>query len=191
MLNKIWPTLLIISFLFAILTGNLSDVNKGIFDSLNTVINLSLTLLGTMCLWCGLVKIVTKTSLVNRIIKILHPFLRRLFPNISKNDNAYKNISMNIVANILGLGNAATPLGLKAMQDLQKHNNNKDSLSNDMAMLIVLNTASIQIIPTTVIAIRNSLGSNNTTKILIPIWVATFCAALAAISSAKILMKKW
>ena len=191
MLNKIWPILIIFSFIFAIFTGNLSEINKGIFDSINSVINLSLTLIGTMCFWCGLVKIVTKTSLINKLIKILQPILRLLFPNINKEDDAYQNISMNIVANILGLGNAATPLGLKAMQDLQKQNNNKEHLSNNMAVLIVLNTASIQIIPTTVIAIRNSLGSNNTTKILIPIWIATICAAFAAICSSKLLMKKW
>ena len=191
MLNKIWPILIIFSFIFAIFTGNLSEINKGIFDSINSVINLSLTLIGTMCFWCGLVKIVTKTSLINKLIKILQPILRLLFPNINKEDDAYKNISMNIVANILGLGNAATPLGLKAMQDLQKQNNNKEHLSNNMAVLIVLNTASIQIIPTTVIAIRNSLGSNNSTKILIPIWIATISSAFAAICSTKLLMKKW
>ena len=98
---------------------------------------------------------------------------------------------MNIIANLLGLGNAATPLGLKAMKRLQKINKNKKKLSNSMAMLIVLNTASIQIIPTTVIAIRNSLGSKDATQMLVPIWIATICAAMAAITATKILMKKW
>ena len=90
----------------------------------------------------------------------------------------------------MGLGNAATPLGIKAMQSLQKQNNKKDELTNSMAMLIVLNTASIQIIPTTVIAIRNSLESKNPTAMIVPVWVATICAAVAAISSAKIFIKK-
>ena len=97
---------------------------------------------------------------------------------------------MNITANMLGLGNAATPLGLKAMKSLQNRNKEKSTLTNSMGILIVLNTASIQIIPTTVIAIRNSLGSKNPTIMIIPVWIATIGAAIAAIITAKILMKK-
>ena len=94
-----------------------------------------------------------------------------------------------MVANILGLGNAATPLGIKAMQTMQEKNNNKKVLTNDMAMFIVLNTASIQLIPTTVIAIRNSLGSNNPTAIIVPVWIATICAAIVGITATKIFIK--
>ena len=96
---------------------------------------------------------------------------------------------MNIIANILGLGNAATPLGLKAMSELQKENNNKDELSDNMMMLIVLNTASLQIIPTTVIAIRSSLGSENPTQIIFPVWISTICAAVVGIIFTKIIIK--
>ena len=96
---------------------------------------------------------------------------------------------MNIIANILGLGNAATPLGLKSMEELQKENNNKDTLSDNMMMLIVLNTASLQIIPTTVIAIRSSLGSQNPSKIIFPVWISTICAAFMAIIFCKIIIK--
>mgnify|MGYP000982188144 FL=1 len=96
---------------------------------------------------------------------------------------------MNIIANILGLGNAATPLGLKAMGELQKENANKDELSDNMMMLIVLNTASLQVIPTTVIAVRKSLGSNNPTQIIFPVWIATVCAAVVGILVAKIIIK--
>ena len=111
------------------------------------------------------------------------------FPKLNKNSNLYKEISMNMVANILGLGNAATPLGLKAMKTMQDENEHKDILTNDMAVFIVLNTASIQIIPTTVIAIRNSLGSNNPTSIIFPVWIATICAAVAGITATKIFIK--
>ena len=113
------------------------------------------------------------------------------YENCSKNDFGYKEISMNMVANILGLGNAATPLGLKAMKTMQEDNPKKDTLTNSMAMFIIINTASIQLIPTTVIAIRSSLGSQNPTSIIIPVWIATICAAIAGIVSAKILMKKY
>ena len=102
-----------------------------------------------------------------------------LFPELKNNEKIQKEISMNMVANILGLGNAATPLGLKAMQSMQDENKNKDTLSNSMMVFMVLNTASIQIIPTTVIAIRNSLESKNPTSIVFPVWVVTILAAVA------------
>ncbi|MGN1311080.1 MAG: nucleoside recognition domain-containing protein [Clostridia bacterium] len=191
MLNKIWPVFLIISFIYAIFSGRLPETNNSIFEYTASAVNLGLTLVGTMCLWCGIIKIAMKTSIINKLIKLFKPLLKKLFPEISENDEIHKEISMNIIANLLGLGNAATPLGLKAMKSLQKTNKNKKELSNSMAMLIVLNTASIQIIPTTVIAIRNSLGSTEPTKMLVPIWIATICAAVAAVTATKIFMKKW
>ena len=179
MLNIIWPIFLIISFVFSFIFGKLPEINNSIFESVQEAVNLTLTLLGTMCLWCGIMNIAMTTSLVKKIIKILKPILKKLFPDINENDDVYKEISMNIIANILGLGNAATPLGLKAIQSLNKQNTNKNRFSNSMTILIVLNTASIQIIPTTVIAIRNSLNSHNPTGMLVPIWIATICAAVA------------
>lgn len=189
MLNKIWPAFLIISFIYAIFSGRLSDVNNSIFESTSDAIELCLTLIGTMSLWCGIIKIAMETSLVNKLIKILKPILRKLFPEVNENDEVHKEISMNIIANLLGLGNAATPLGLKAMKSLQKENKRPQELSNSMAILIVLNTASIQLIPTTVIAIRTTLGAENPTEMLIPIWIATIAAAMSAIISAKLFIK--
>ena len=135
-------------------------------------------------------KIAEKTSIINSFKRILRPLLKFLFPWLKEEDRAYTDISMNMVANIMGLGNAATPAGLKAMKSLQERNNNKAKLSNEMAIFIVINTASIQIIPTTVIAIRHSLGSENPTAILVPVWLATICAAFAAVLSAKTILKK-
>ena len=112
---------------------------------------------GSMCLWNGIMKIAASTSIQKKITNILKPFLKFLFPDVKENEPVYHEISLNMVANIMGLGNAATPLGLKAMTSLQKKNPKKDTLSNAMATLIVINTASIQIIPTTVLAIRSSL----------------------------------
>lgn len=189
MLNKIWPFFLIISFIFAIFSGKLPEVNNSIFESTSSAIELCLTLIGTMSLWCGIIKIAMRTSLIDKLIKFLKPILKILFPEINVNDDVHKEISMNIIANLLGLGNAATPLGLKAMENLQKNNKNKYELSNSMAILIVLNTASIQIIPTTVIAIRTALGAKNPTEMLIPIWIATVAAAVSAIIFAKLFIK--
>jgi len=179
MLNIVWPIFIIISFSFAILSGNLEKLNSSIFESTNNAINLSLNLLGTMCLWNGIMQIANKTSLIEKLTKILRPIIRFLFPEIKESPQIQREISMNMIANILGLGNASTPLGLKAMKSMQKENKNKERLSNSMAMFIVLNTASIQLIPTTVIAIRNSLGSQNPTSIVFLVWIATICAATA------------
>ncbi len=123
-------------------------------------------------------QVASKTSIISKLTNLLNPIIKLLFPEMKKNKQVQQEISMNMIANILGLGNAATPLGLKAMKSMQKENLEKDTLSNSMFMFIVLNTASIQIIPTTVIAIRNSLGSNNPTAIVFPVWVATICAAI-------------
>lgn len=191
MLNIIWPIFLIASFLYAILFGNIAKVNESIFESTENAVKLAIQLLGTICLWNGIMKIAMETKIVKVLTKLFEPILRKLFPDINRSEDVHKEISMNIVANVLGLGNAATPLGLKAMKSLQKRNKDKKILSNSMAMFIVLNTASIQLIPTTVIAIRSSLSSNNPTAMLVQVWIATICAALAAILSAKILMKKW
>ena len=136
-------------------------------------------------------QIAKKTTLIDKLTNLLTPIMKILFPEIKKGNPVHKEISMNMVANILGLGNAATPLGLKAMKTLQKDNPKKDTLTNSMAMFIIINTASIQIIPTTVIAIRSSLGSTNPTQIIIPVWIATLLAAIAGITTAKILMKKY
>ena len=179
MLNKIWPIFIIISFSYAIFSGNLESLNASIFESTNDAISLSINLLGTICLWNGIMQVANKTTLIDKLTNILHPIIKVLFPEMRKNKQIQKEISMNMIANILGLGNAATPLGLKAMKSMQKGNPKKDTLTNSMLIFIVLNTASIQIIPTTVIAIRNSLGSNNPTAIVFPVWVATICAAVA------------
>ena len=190
MLNIIWPIFIIISYLYAIFVGNVSNINNSIFESCKSAVDLSITILCTMCLWTGIMNIAKKTTLMSKLANALKPIMKILFPDISVEEEAYGEISMNMVANILGLGNAATPLGLKAMKTLQKKNPQKDTLTNSMAMFIIINTASIQIIPTTVIAIRTSLGSNNPTAIILPVWIATMGAAVVGVTTAKLLMKK-
>lgn len=191
MLNKIWPLFIIISFVYAILTGNAEELNNGIFDSCKSAVELTITFFGTMCLWSGIMEIARQTTLIQKMTNKLKPIIDFLFPEIKGNKKVNEEISMNIIANILGLGNAATPIGLKAMKSLQEENTKMDTVSNSMAMFIILNTASLQIIPTTVIAIRNSLNSSNPTKIIIPVWIATVSAALAGVIITKILMKKF
>lgn len=191
MLNIIWPIFIVVSYIYAICLGNVNQINQSIFDSCKSAVDLSITFLGTMCLWTGIMQIAKKTTLITKLSNALKPIMKILFPDIKQEDTVYQEISMNMVANILGLGNAATPLGLKAMKTMQKTNPKKDTLTNSMAMFIIINTASIQIIPTTVIAIRSSLGSNQPTSIIIPVWIATICAAVTGIVSAKLFMKKY
>ena len=190
MLNKIWPFFIIISFIFSIYSGNIFNINNAIFNSAEQTIELCLTMFGTLCLWNGIMKIAVKTSLMDKLTLLLKPIISFIFPEIKNDKKISKEISMNMAANILGLGNASTPLGLKAMDSMQKINKDKSKLSNPMAMFILVNTASLQIIPTTVIAIRSSLNSENPTKIIFAVWVATIAAFVTAIVVGKLLIKK-
>lgn len=190
MLNKIWPVFIILSFIYALLKSKMSELNDSIFNSCSQTVEMLLTFLGIMCMWNGIMQIIKETTLIDKIKKLLKPFMKFLFPELNKKSKAYEEMSINIVANLLGLGNAATPLGLKAMQSLQEENENKETLSNTMIMFLVLNTASIQVIPTTIIAIRSSLGAENPAKIIVPVWISTIMAASAGILTVKILSKR-
>lgn len=191
MLNIIWPVFIIISIIYSIITGKVTGVNNAVFESANETVKLTITFFGTICLWNGIINIASKTSMIEKLTEKLSPIIKFLFPDLKKEKEVQKEISMNVVANMLGLGNAATPLGLKAMKSMQKININKESLSNSMAMFIVLNTASLQIIPTTVIAIRNSLGSQNASGIIIPVWISTIIAAITVVIVTKLFIKFW
>lgn len=186
MLNIIWPCFILISFVYAILTGNIENMNQSIFTSAAGAVELSITFFSTICLWTGIMKIAQQTNFVAKLTKLLRPIINFLFPDCRDNEKAKEEISMNMIANILGLGNAATPLGLKAMKTLQKDNSKKDTVSHSMAMFIVINTASMQLIPTTVIAIRTSFNSSNPTQIIFPVWGVTIAAFLAAVIATKI-----
>lgn len=189
MLNILWPIFIIISYIYALFSGNLENINNGIFESASSSVELTLTFFGTITLWCGIMQIAKDSSLSKKLTKCIKPLIKFLFPDIEEYDTAHEEISLNMIANILGLGNASTPLGLKAMETLQKKNTSKNTLSNSMAMLVLINTASLQLIPTTVISIRASLNSTNPTSIILPVWIATFCAAFIAILLAKIFIK--
>ena len=191
MLNIICPVFIVISVIYALLCGNIEQLSNGIFDSAASAVELTLTFFGTICLWNGIMEIAKRAGLMEQLTKKLKPAISFLFPELNKESKAYEEISMNLIANLLGLGNAATPLGLKAMKSLQKENDNKDTLSNSMAMFIVLNTASLQLIPTNVIAIRSSLGSHAPSSIIVTVWIATVVAAIVGITATKILMKRF
>ena len=134
-------------------------------------------------------KIVSSTSILNKIKKIIEPLIRWIFPEVEKNSESYNNISMNMVSNLIGLGNAATPCGLKAMEELQKENKNKEKLSNSMIKFMLINTASLQLIPTTIIAIRTSLGSQKPSSIIFGVWFASIVSFISIIIISKIYLR--
>ncbi len=190
MLNRIWPWFIIISIIYSLFSGNIEEINTAVFESSKSAINLSLVLFGSVALWSGLINIIKNTKLVNIINNIMKPFVIFLFPETRKNEELRALISMNIVSNFLGLGNAATPIGLKTIQIMHRENNEKRDMSDSMLFFILINTASIQLIPTTIFAIRKSLGSNNPNCIIIPVWCSTIVAAIAGITMLKILIRK-
>ena len=182
MLNYIWVGMLVLGFITAVFNGRVEEVTQAAIDSAGKAAELGIGLLGIMCLWTGLMGIAEKSGLVRGISRLLNP----VFPGIPANHPAMGAVVMNLAANFLGLGNAATPLGLKAMGELQKLNPRKDSATDEMCMFLVLNTASIQLIPATIIAVRSTAGSANPAEIISTIWVASVCATAAGILTAKI-----
>lgn len=191
MLNYIWVGLLLIGFAAGIINGRIDQVTKAAIDSAQSAVMVCIGLLGVMCLWTGLMKIAEKSGLIRSISKLVRPVLVLLFPDIPKDHPALGAIVMNLVANFLGLGNAATPLGIKAMNELQKLNKDKKTATDSMSMFLVLNTAAIQLIPASIIALRTSEGSKKPAEIIVCIWIASVCATIMGIIAAKLLAKAW
>jgi len=184
-LNKIWAGMIIISIVLSILGGRIEDLITELMLSTQSVLETVLDMLGMMCMWSGFMKIAEEAGVVKAISKKVTPLVKFLFPELPKNNEATGHIAMNMTANILGLGNVATPLGLKAMEKLEEYNNEKNRLSNSMMMFIILNTASIQLIPTSVITLRATYNSNNPADVVLPIIIASFGSVLAGIIMVK------
>ena len=176
MLNYIWSGLIAVSVLCALFMGNTADISNALIESGASSIQLILTMAGIICLWSGIMKIAVESGLTNIFAKIFAPLLRPLFPRLDK-----KSITMNISANLLGLGNAATPFGLKAMEQLHTLNDRRDIASNEMVVFVVMNTASLQLLPTTLAALRQSYGSSAPFEIIVPVWISSACALAVAL----------
>lgn len=186
MLNYIWAGMLLVGFAVGIVNGRLEEVTQAAFTSAGNAVELCIGLMGIMCLWSGLMKVMEKSGLIRVIARIASPVMSLLFPKLAGNKKAQGAIVMNLAANFMGLGNAATPLGIKAMEELQKVNAGSDTASDSMCMFLVLNTAAIQLIPATVIAIRIDAGSSAPSEIMACVWFASSCAALAGIAAARL-----
>lgn len=181
MLNYVWSGLVIISIICSVFLGNTEDLSKALVNSGASSIELIITMAGIICLWTGIMKIAVESGLTSVFAKVFSPLLRPLFPNLDKDSDAFKSISMNISANLLGLGNAATPFGLKAMEQLHTLNNKGETASNEMVIFVVMNTASLQLLPTTLASLRQSYGSSAPFEIIVPVWISSACALTAAL----------
>ncbi len=187
-MNYIWPIMIIFSFICAVFNGNIGTMSTAILDSGSVAVSLAIKLLGIICLWNGLIKIAEKSGLTVALAKLLSPVLKLLFPKL-KDEEARQLISMNITANILGLDNAATPLGLKAMSRLSTLNNRSATADDNMVRFVVINTASLHLISTTVAMLRNEYGSKSPTEIIAPALI-TSALSLSCGIIVTIILKK-
>lgn len=189
MLNYIWFALMIIAIIVGAINGTLTEVTNAAVDSAAVAVEIALGLIGIMAMWLGIMKIAEKGGLIKILARGIRPVARYIFPEIPDGHPAIGAMMMNITANWLGLGNAATPLGLKAMDELQSLNPVKDTASNSQITFLAINTASITFIPMTVIAVRAELGSANPFEIISTGIFASTCACITAITASRLLQK--
>jgi spore maturation protein SpmA len=189
-LNAIFVALLVSAVMTAAYNGTMPAVNQALFDSAKLAVTTALGLIGTMALWLGFMRVLRDAGVLTSISRALTPVMRYLFPDIPRDHPALSAMIMNMAANMLGLGNAATPFGLKAMQELQKLNSNRAVATDSMALFLAMNTAGIAVIPTGVMAVRASLDSANPGGIFLPSILATLCSTITAVIVAKFLAKR-
>lgn len=181
MVNIIWAILIFIAIIYAFLTGNIDTINNGILTHATSGFNLILEMMPLIVLWTGIMKIAEESGLLNIFSRLLNPLLSKLFPSLNKDHKALGYIASNIAANMLGLGSAATPFGLKAMEELERDNPKKDTATEAMITFLVLNTGGVTLIPTTVIALRIMHGSINPTEIIITSILATTVSSVSGL----------
>lgn len=189
MINYIWAGMIVLSLLSGLLSGNIETITKGAIDGCAEGVSLCVSLLGIMCFWTGISKIAEKSGLIEGFARLIRPITKILFPRLKEGSEALSAIVMNMVANFFGMGNAATPLGIKAMKELDKINGSKEA-SNEMCTFAVINTASIQLIPSTIISLRQTFGSEDPGAIIVPVWIASIVAVTIAVISTKIFEKR-
>lgn len=188
-MGAIWTVLVAVAFVAAALNGRMAELTQAAVDSAGKAVTLSLGLAGVMALWLGLMKVAEEAGLVRALARGARPLMRRLFPDVPADHPAMGAILMNVAANVLGLGNAATPFGVKAMQELETLNPRPGTATDAQALFCAINTASVQLIPASVIALRASAGSRAPGEIIGATLLASACGALVAIAAAKLLAR--
>ncbi len=182
MVGYIWAFLIGIGIIYSFFSGNIGVVNESILAGVNEALDLILNLLPVIVLWTGILKIAEVSGLLDKFAHLLRPLLKRLFPSVPEDNKALGYISSNIAANMLGLGSAATPAGLKAMNELQKINPKKDTATPAMITFLILNTAGVTLIPTTILALRVAYNSQNPGEIIMPAIIATTISSIAGLT---------
>ncbi len=187
MLNYIWLALVIVAVVLGGINGKIDSVTKAAIDSAGSSVSIAIGLIGVMALWLGIMKIAEDSGLMALVARLIAPVMRRLFPEIPPDHPAMGSMLMNIAANMLGLSNAATPLGLRAMEDLEKLNRNPGVATNSMCTFLTINTAGLQLIPASMVSLMASAGSKDPTAIIGTTLAATCIAAILGVTAAKIL----
>ena len=190
MLNYVWTFMLLTAVITGFFTGRISLVAEAAISGATDGANLIIGMLGVMCFWSGIMEIAEKSGIIEGVSRFLRPFTRLIFPRLSPNEPAMRAIVMNMAANLLGMGNAATPLGLRAMRLLDEKNDCRKKASREMCMFVLINTASLQLLPTTLLLLRQNTGSQNPSEIIIPVWIVSVCALTVGIISAKLFQKR-
>ncbi|MCL2109317.1 MAG: spore maturation protein A [Oscillospiraceae bacterium] len=187
MMKWVFAGLIFFSLLFGIINGDVAALTEAALSEAGTAVTLALTLCGIICLWSGIMRVAQKAGLVEQLAKLFKPLLIRLFSGIDPNGKALGFIVLNISANLLGLGNASTPFGIAAMRELEKEEGTGIRATNNMVIFVVLNTASLQIIPTTAAALRLKNGSAAPMEILPAVWITSLAALVVSVTVAKLL----
>lgn len=187
-MNLIWPVCISAAFLISFANGTTSQTAAAMFDAAKKSTEVVLSLTGLMCFWSGILEIADRSGVTSKAEKFFSPIIHRLFPKLKRGGKASKLITANITANILGMGNAATPAGIAAMEELDKINPNQKKPSSEMCIFTVINTASLQIIPTTIISIRAAYNATHAADILPAVWISSLLSLIAAVISMKIIL---
>lgn len=190
LMSYIWTGMIALSLIAAIITGRGGALAAAVSQGAQSGVTLVISLAGSLCLWSGVGKLMEHAGATTALAKLLRPILGRLFPSSKRDPLLSGSLSANVCANFLGLGNAATPMGIQAAQRLAMHSENSTA-SDELCRLIVLNTASIQLIPATVAAVRSSLGCTSPFDILPAVWVTSFCSAGFGVAAAWLFGKLW
>lgn len=193
MMKWVMAVMITAAVVFGTLTGRMNEISEAFLSECGSAVELCISLIGIICLWSGVMRVAQKSGITEQLARLFSPVLGRLFKGLKKGGKAMQYITLNLTANILGLGNASTPFGLAAMREIEAEEHSKEpgKASHNMIIFTVMNTASLQLIPTTVAALRLQAGSANPMEILPCVWIASLCALVAALLGAKLFRRLW
>lgn len=189
-MNYIWSGMMMVAVLFGLISGRTEALAQSALAGAENAVKMAFSLLGMMCFWSGLLEVAKRAGLTEKFARLIRPLTKLLFPRLPSESPAAVAMVMNMTANFLGLSNAATPLGLSAMAELEKINPHPGQATDEMCMFVVINTASISLLPTTVIALRAAAGSEAPFAIVVPVWICSLAAVTVGVVAAKVMARR-